>query len=139
MNLNIDNVYNYEWEPAKFSELKGKIVKNIFFDEEKKWKGSHTLVIETENEAYILNHECESSEEVYIEDIEGNIFCIINQEILLAEESSKKVEDDFVCNPSETWTFYKIATAKGYVTIRWYGGSSGWYSEEVYTSKIKLT
>ena len=59
---------------------------------------------------------------------------LVGSEILLAEEVSSGENPDGVTveyQDSFTWTFYKLSTIKGSVTIRWYGESNGYYSEAV--------
>ena len=63
-----------------------------------------------------------------IEDIAGDLQDLVGSPLVLAEEASNNESDRERCE-SETWSFYRFATAKGYVTIRWYGSSNGYYSE----------
>ena len=55
-----------------------------------------------------------------------NMIIITPEEVINKDLSPLNEFDE-----SYTWTFYKFATVKGYVTIRWYGESNGYYSEEV--------
>ena len=87
-------------------------------------------------EVYDMYHEQDCCENVDIEDICGELEWLIGSPILLANEDTNRgeVKDNYV--NSCTWTFYNIATAKGHVTIRWYGSSNGYYSESVSFKQI---
>ena len=117
---------------AQISDLLGKtctaVVKNPITAEE-----GIKFVLE-DGTSYLMFHERDCCEHVYIEDICGDLEDLVGSPILQAEEVTNQDDDppentDF--DQSYTWTFYKLATLKGAVTIRWFGTSNGYYGESV--------
>lgn len=97
---------------------------------------NNELVFTLDNgQRYHQYHEQNCCESVCIEDIEGELSDLVGKPILQAEESISGENPKGIDVPeyqdSFTWTFYKLATIKGYVTVRWYGESNGYYSESV--------
>ena len=95
--------------------------------------GDHEMVFETESGIrFVFSHYQDCCESVRVEDICGDLEDLVGEPILMAEEVSGEIpaqdEDSY---ESQTWTFYKFATRKGYVDVRWLGESNGYYSERV--------
>lgn len=115
----------------KFEDLLGKFVTQIdvYPDE---------LRFHTAEGAFILYHAQDCCETVEVEDITGDLIDLIGAPILKVEVAKSDAPNgeygaakDISDTGPGTWTFYKLATRKGYVDIRWGGYSNGYYSEEV--------
>jgi hypothetical protein len=100
-------------------------------------KGSEEITITCEGgRRFRMWYEHDCCAGCNVEDVIGDVADLIGTPILLAEDVSNdtslvppKGESEYAAE-SETWTFVKLATVKGYVTLRWYGASNGYYSEE---------
>lgn len=126
-------LYDYE----DVSVLMGKTLTNVEVKDESNEYDTRNCEIyfhTSEGEVYLMFHEQDCCESVVIEDIAGDLDDLIGSPITMAEEVIQEGEpDDW---GTSTWTFYKFATIKGYVTIRWIGESNGYYSEAVDFKKI---
>lgn len=118
-----------DYKYVSIEDLLGKTLINIINNEDE-------LLFHTSNgEQFKMYHEQDCCESVYIEDIIGDLDDLLNSPITMAEETCETGHDgDW---ESYTWTFYKFATNKGYVTIRWCGSSNGYYSESVDFVKLE--
>ena len=87
------------------------------------------LVFRNQTLAVRFTHCQDCCEQVWINDINGDLNDLVGVPLIQAEEAINidfETDDDIV-----TATFYKFATVKGYVTVRWFGASNGYYSESV--------
>lgn len=124
------------WDNPPFSSLLGKTLTDV------RQVGDERIELDCDDgKTFALYHVQDCCEGVYIEDVCGDLADLIGSPILLAEEVEGNELPEGVTPPdyrdaSETWTFYKLATIKGRVTIRWYGSSNGYYSESVTFAEV---
>lgn len=91
---------------------------------------------------FVFFHDQDCCENVYLEEVIGDVDDLIGEEVILAEEVSNAndpsdTEIDVDCLDSWTWTFYRLATKKGLVVLRFLGSSNGYYSEGITVSCYK--
>lgn len=113
----------------KYKVLIGKTMKSVKAEDD-------TLIFtDLENNQYIFYHQQECCEDVIIDDICGDLNDLVGNPILQAEKvCSDEIppkKEIYYEDASYTWTFYKFSTIKGSVTVKWFGISNGYYSEEV--------
>lgn len=105
--------------------LKGETPVSVTISEDKEVM---TFILENGNRVEFY-HKQDCCESVTIEDVVGNLDDLEGSPLLMAEVATNSNEDHW---KSQTWTYYKFATIKGYVDVRWIGVSNGYYSESVH-------
>lgn len=109
----------------EFSELTGKTIIAIEGAE----KGSECVTITCSDlTRFVLYHSQDCCETVQVEDVAGEPGDLIGHVVALAEETSNN-ENPPPHADSWTWTFYRIRTHGGDLTLRWLGESNGYYGE----------
>lgn len=119
----------------KFADLaiKGMTFKEVYLND-KSFDNDAIIFVLDESNGYALTHLQDCCEGVYIESIDGDLSDLVGEPLVMAEEAYQEGESDW---GTSTWSFYKFATTKGYVTVRFFGESNGYYSEEARVYKIK--
>lgn len=135
-SLTWDSYSASQQDDVKFSDLVGKTLTQCVGE-----VGSDEVrFVCDDGSEYVLAHMQDCCESVNVEDICGPLSDLVGSPITQAEESSNSDpipgHEDEACE-SFTWTFYRLATAKGSVVIRWLGESNGYYSESVDFVRVK--
>ena len=116
-----------DWESsARIEDMRGKVFTRVTGS-----VGGDQLVFENATERFVFFHAQDCCEHVDINDICGDLQDLVGEPLFIAEEVHGATEPDEEHYESYTYTFYKFATRKGYVDVRWLGESNGYYSESV--------
>jgi hypothetical protein len=88
---------------------------------------------------YTMYHDQDCCENVYLEDIVGDLEDLYVGKIIKAEEVTNRNDPPPAegSDESYTWTYYNLATIEGYIQFRWFGTSNGYYSESMNILKTK--
>lgn len=113
---------------CKFEELLGLTLDTI----SGATSGSERIkFLVSDGRLFLQEHLQDCCESVYVTQIDGDVEDLIGHPLLQAEVASSDDAPPHTeyTEESYTWTFFKLATTKGYVTIRWFGSSNGYYCE----------
>ena len=118
---------------APFSDITGTTL--VAINHESDGDGSAALYFETSAGVFRMTHHQDCCESVWIEEVHGNAAELRDVFVTVAEESSGERAAEH--GDTSTWTFYRLQTPKGDLTIRWLGESNGYYSESVDFERVE--
>ena len=119
-----DTEYYYLSDTEKLADMHGKTAIAV-------GRGVDWLTLTFDDGSrYEFEHEQSCCECFYLEDVCGDLGDLLGTPLLGAEVVSSDDEPGPGAE-SYTWSFYKLWTATGCVTLRFLGTSSGYYSETV--------
>jgi len=136
---------------VNFQDIQGMTIKEV----DGLRIGSEEIVFHTScGKKFRMYHESDCCEKVKVVDVSGDKETLVGQMVVLARESSSGDDEESLYYErservkqlsnlvpqfydSNTWTFYTLATIKGWVDIRWLGTSNGYYSESVTFEEIE--
>ena len=122
---------------ARYAEIKDMIGKT--FTRVYGGVGDGEMVFENDTERYVFTHDQDCCESVDINDVVGDLQDLVGEPLLMAEEVSGYIGPEPESADSYTYTFYKFATRRGDVDVRWLGESNGYYSESVDLHSVQKT
>lgn len=108
-----------------------QMIGRVFVQVEGAVRDDEMIFVADNGDRFVFGHFQNCCEHVAIEDIVGDLNDLVGEPLLVAKESSNDIGPPSEYSDSYTWTFYKFATRRGYVDVRWLGESNGYYSEHV--------
>lgn len=103
-------------KPVSVKELIGKTITDVAIMDQ--LDEDRVKLCCSDGSKYIMGHTQQHSESVYLEEVEGNIFDILNSPVIDARED---VSNDWVGHSGHIYTTYIIATNNGAVVFKWAG------------------
>ena len=95
-------------------------------------EGSGVITIVTNLRVIEMFHHQDCCESVEVEDVIGDVQKAIGAEFLeIITKSDNNGRNNPKVDDSCTYTFYTLKHSRGYLDIRWFGTSNGYYSEAV--------
>ena len=118
-------------------DMKGQVFTKVYVTDDKS-----ELVFENDEFVFMFYHESDCCEDVQVEDVVGDLNDLVGKpldivEVVHHDSEFNPPDVEPVSSDSFTWTFYKFATIKGWVDVRWLGESNGYYSESVHFKGVR--